>query len=176
MSRLGSFVTGAPLTGGQGSLRDKLFTVYGPSKRDPSRPDLQAAHADTGISIRQLQRWVRGETKNPNPAVKERLDKAAHQALHTKRGRARAVRQHRTTIPKSQRLYVKGKQGVKSGVGDSHRDRVTYCTLTPAQFASLQDAWADRGSAGVLDWLHTHWDAGYAGGWEFHTITDIYWG
>lgn len=177
-----SFITGRPGASptGQGGLRGMLMAAFGPSRRNPDRPDLTAAAATLNVSPRQLRRWVSGEAKRPRPEAVSQLTKMARQAATTKRGRRAAMnraRQTRTAAPPANRnaLRVSGTQGVLSSNDDQYRDRDTVVNLNAAELAAMQQAWTERGNAGLVDFLHDHWDTNYTSGWHFLEIDEISW-
>lgn len=176
------FLTGqrAASPTGAGGLRGLLTAAFGPSRRDPNRPDLTAASKTLGVSPRQLRRWVAGDVRRPNPAAVAQLRKVARQAASTQRGRRRAMQGARQTgaarrPARKNALRVSGVQGVTSSNEDQYRDRSTSVELSDQHYADMQNAWADRGNAGLVDWLHDHWDANYQTGWHFVDIDQIDW-
>jgi len=165
---------------GRAGLRGLLTAAFGTSRRDPTRPDLTAASQALGVSTRQLRRWVAGEVRRPSATAVQQLQKAARQAASTRRGRSRAVRGARQTggarrPPRRNALRVSGVQGVISSNDDQYRDRTTSVELSDQDFNDMQTAWIDRGNAGLVDWLHDHWDDNYQSGWHFIDIDEIDW-
>ncbi|NAZ88455.1 hypothetical protein GTR00_20525, partial [Kineococcus sp. T90] len=177
------FVLGRPAPGagaGRRDVRAMLLDAYGPSRRDAQRPDLAAAAEDLGMSARQLQRWVRGETvpARTNPRL-QKLVRRARAALGSRAGRRRALGRHPAPAPAAAggalKVRVGGVQGVLSSNDDQYRDRVTETQMSPEEFAQLQQVWAEHGHRGAVDFLHAHFDRTYVTNWHFESIDSVEW-
>ncbi|WP_432571947.1 hypothetical protein [Kineococcus sp. SYSU DK005] len=172
-----AFVLGRPAPGGAGrrDVRSMLLDAYGPSRRDPERPDLSSAAQDLGMSTRQLQRWVRGETtpQPGNPRL-QKLARRARAATGSRAGRRRALGRHPAPPPEGPvGVRVGGVQGVLSSNDDQYRDRVTETSMSAQEFAELQRVWVEHGHRGAVDFLHAHFDRTYVTNWHFESIDTL---
>ncbi|WP_299040281.1 hypothetical protein [uncultured Pseudokineococcus sp.] len=179
--RVFGFVTGRrDATPTSGGLRGQLMAAFGPSSRDPSRPDLRAASEALGVSVRQLQRWSRGETRAPRGAAAADLSRRARQAVSTRRGRQNAVRASvaaGTARPPrfASSVSLSGRQGVRSSNDEQYRDRTTSIDISSDDLDDLRAAYIERGNAGAADWLHDTWHDNYQSNWHFQSVENLGW-
>lgn len=171
-----TFITGRDGRGAaDGDRAAQMIAAFGPSQRDPARPDVRAAAANLGVSPRSVQRWLAGGGMRPQHA--QDLQRKARQAMTTKRGRARTAKAAgmSTPPPGKNAIRVAGVQGVKSGRDGNYRVRETAVQLDAADLERLHELWVEHGEAGVEAFFHSHWDAHYVAGWHFRSIDDITW-
>lgn len=173
-------VTGRNARGaGRGDPRAEMIAAYGPSQRDPSRPDTREAAKRLGVSQRTVQRWLKAGRVSRGRAPD--VHRAARQAMTTKRGRQRALRAaqragaHASPGRPNQGLRITGTQGVRSSVVDNYRERDANVGFTDADLAELQQVWAEHGEAGASAFLHQHMDQHYAQEWHMATVDELEW-
>jgi hypothetical protein len=160
-----------------GDIAGMLRSVYGSSARNPERPNLKAASEDLGMSVRQLQRWARGETtpRSDNPRLRK-LNQRVKSATTTKRGRRQALKAAKTARPANMpKIAVTGIQGKISSHDEQYRPRTTSTEMSEADYEAFQAMWAEHGPEGAVDWLHDHFDRNYLADWHFVQIDKITW-
>lgn len=161
-----------------GDSRSQLLAAYGPSRRDSTRPDTRAAAQGLGVHQRTVQKWLQ-QDRVPERRHKD-VQRAARQAMTTKRGRRRVLRDiRRQPTPRAtpnQGLKIGGRQGVESDIDLNYRDRSTNVGFTNDDLAHLQDVWAEHGSDGVSAFLHQHMDKRFEQSWHMDSIDSIQWG
>jgi hypothetical protein len=156
-----------------------LMAAFGPSSRDPNRPDVAAAARGLGVSARTVQRWLappgRQRIAHPRPQTMQAITTRSRQAATTRRGRSRAIAapQGRAAAQASRRgmsLRITGSQGVDP---DYNRRRTTIWHLDPNNAGALQDAWVRGGDQGALDWLSAHSDIYGVDSWNFDGVDNV---
>lgn len=170
---LHGFMTGRPVEGAsKGNISAQLMAAFGPSKRDPSRPDTARAAKELGTSTRTVQRWLKGDHA-PRAQASKALQTKSRQAMTTKAGRARAIRA--SQVSSAPGISVKGLQGVRSGGQGYYRQRECAVALSPGDLQNLQDTYVAHGDNGAQAWLQQHMDHHYAEGWHIREIDGISW-
>lgn len=164
--------TGADVSGARDAdLGAQLRAAFGVSRRDPTRPDTAAAAVGLGLSIRQIQRYLRGDSR-PSPDTRNRLTTIARQAATTQRGRRAAVAGIRDAhTQRGMRITIRGQQGPSA---DYARQRTITMNLNPDLAAAFYSAYVDRGDQGALTFLAGTSDQTYfVDSWYFGDITDL---
>jgi hypothetical protein len=140
------------------NLTGMLMGAYGPSRRDPSRPDTAAAAAGLGVTQRTVQRWLSGQIQRPAPATVQSLARAARQASGTKQGRTAAIaafRARQGQTPGKQQGMQLSFRGMM-GPGDDYwgdRPRRANWQLNAQQQEDFLGAYEQGGENAALDWL-----------------------
>ncbi|MEV6774413.1 terminal protein [Nocardia sp. NPDC051030] len=165
------------------NLKAMLLAAYGPGKRG-GEIDTRAAAKGLGVSQRTVERYVKGEIRNPKPGTLTKLETASRRAATTKAGRARAIEAMRNS-PEGKKLLkyggsitVTGRQGAEGGDGwyIRHCARTMptdLSTIPPDQIDGLWSAYVDGGDKGASDYLHGLADEHYLNSWTYETISDI---
>lgn len=161
---------GGDVTAGA-SLTDKLRAAFGPGPRG-AVVNAKAAAEALGVSTRTVQRWVKGEIRNPKADHVQAITKAARQAASTKAGRkaALAVARDDRASKRGATLTIKGRQGPLDY--ERHGRSVTL-DLDPSQVRAMRDAWEAGGDNGVLRWTSSTLDQDYVADWNIVSIDDI---
>ena len=171
-----TFITGRTASGAlSGNRAAQLMAAFGPSSRDPSRPDVAAAARGLGVSPRSVQRWLAGAGISRQHATQ--LSTRARQAMTTKRGRARAARAAGlNTAPRGRNaINVNGVAGVVSSSDHNYRQRDSRVGIRPEDLERMQELWVEHGANGVAAFLHDHFDRHYVEDWHFQSIDQISW-
>lgn len=166
--------TGADISGSaDAGIAAQLRAAFGVSRRDPTRPDTAAAAAGLGISTRQVQRYLRGESR-PGRETGQRLARTARQAASTQRGRRAAVAGARDARTRNgARITINGKQAPVD-YPDAMRQRTITMRLDPQLADGFYSAYTDRGEAGALDFLSRNSLAAYGvDNWYFQTVDQM---
>ena len=171
--RAGADVSGAPTA----DLRGMLLAAFGPSPRDPTRPNTALAAQRLGITQRTVQRYLAAEGRErigrPRPDILRRISTAARQAASTQRGRAAAVRDVRDSgLPRwGMSLTIRGLQGPDP---DYQRRRTVTMNLDPDHAGAFIDAYVAHGENGALGYLADNAEHVYQiESWHFADVTDV---
>lgn len=161
---------GGDITTG-GTLTDKLVAAFGPGRRGAT-VNTQAAAKALGVTPRTIQRWVKGEIRNPKPSHAQALAKAARQAATTKAGRKAALAAARgdRASKRGATMRIRGQQGP---LDYERYGRTVTLDLNPEQVEAMRDAYEAGGDKGMLGWTTTELDQNYVADWNIVTIDDI---
>lgn len=175
-----SFLTGRNGVGAaSGDLDAQLISAFGASRRDTSRPDTAAAAKKLGVSQRSVQRWLAGGGVRGDH--REKIQRTARQAMTTKRGRARALRDSAKAggakRPRGRTgIKLGGRQGVTSDLEVNYRARECTVGITDADVEAMQNIWVNHGEQGAAAFLQSHYDEHYAAGWHIQEVESLEWG
>lgn len=164
----------------RGDLRGMLLAAFGPSRRDPARPDTRAAADALGVTPRTVQRWLaapgRERIVTPRGPIMARIAAASRAAATTKRGRAAAIAATRASnIAKhGLRVTIHGVQGPRPDSVGGVRDRKAAMRLSPEHANAFFDAYESGGENGALGWLAGHSEEVYGiDGWFFGDVKGV---
>lgn len=163
---------------GKGSSISAMVSAFVGRSARTGQPDTAATAAKLGVSQRTVQRWFKAEREGaqitPKADTLKKVQTLSRQAATTKAGRRDAMQQARRTGAQVS-VSVTGRQGPQWG--DYHyvrrRPQGSHVSLDPAEYEAMQDAYIDRGDAGLAQFLTDTWDMKYLDGWGFESIDDI---
>lgn len=181
--RSGADVSGEVAPGTAPNLRGMLLAAFGPGTRG-GEIDTRTAAKKLGVSQRTVERWVRGDIRQPKPETLGKLVKASRQAATTKAGRARAIKAVRDSKAGKKlqkyggKITVSGRQGTASKDGWYIRQTkrtipADQDNLAPEKIEGLWQAYIDGGDQGASAYLTDLADQHYLPGWTYETIDGI---
>ena len=152
--------TGADPTGQAGKgLAGQLLAAFGPSRRDPSKPNTAAAAKALGVTQRTVQRWLADSSRQHQRPRQETMKKIAtrsRQAATTKRGRQRSTAPIAAKYTKTgMRLTLTGVQGPEPGP-DYERFRTVAFEFDPDLAAAFMNAYETGGDAAARAFISRH--------------------
>lgn len=160
-----------------GDVQGMLLAAFGPSQRDPHRPDTAAAAKSLGVSQRTVQRWIAGKDRkqqHPRAATLKKLTQRARQAATTRRGRERALKGRREALAREgMRLSVNGVQGPAHGEGYVRKRLVNFDLDDPRMAREFLDAWVAGGDEGAQKYLVDNVSDFYHDSWVYEHIAEV---
>lgn len=171
-----TFITGRKAGGAlEGDRSAQMMAAFGPSPRDPDRPNVAAAAKAMKVHPSSVRRWLAG--KGMSKTHEKALVRRSRQAMTTKRGRAAIARAAGPLTPPKGRngIKVEGDMGKVSASDGNYRPRTARVQTSHEDLAQLQELWVEHGEAGVDAWLHQQYGEHYEPDWHFRAVDGIDW-
>ena len=140
---------------GDGTLREQLLAIAGPSKTSKSGVAVSAAAKALGRHPSTIQRWL-NDGQPPTKKNARAVRAVARRVGRTKAGRGRAVEAGRSEnrYAGKQGLAITAMQGPADTGSDVARERTIYFDLSQDQIDELADLYAEKGETEAMTWIN----------------------